>query len=272
MDFELSARSEQWRQRLQAFFDSEVLPRHRAWVEHVARSRETAPFMGELQQKARACGGCGISACLNWRPTSPARVCRTLNMRRWPKLWAAILGPLKSSIVRRRRSQHDRAAELRQLRAESALAAATAGSRNPFGLWHDRAGCGVLGRGPTSPRQLSATVTITSSTAANGSSPVRRIRAADSSLYSASPIPVADRTRRHSCVIVPMDAPGVRLVRPLRWMGCEDHVAPIGEINFGSCAHSPGEPARRRGRGFYRCPRSGLTCKNSSLHALDRAV
>jgi acyl-CoA dehydrogenase len=38
------------------------------------------------------------------------------------------------------------------------------------------------------------------------------------------------RTRQHSCLIVPMDAPGVRLVRSLRWMGCEDHIAPIGEV------------------------------------------
>ncbi len=29
-----------------------------------------------------------------------------------------------------------------------------------------------------------------------------------------------------------MDTPGVRLVRRLRWMGCEDHVAPIGELAF----------------------------------------
>ena len=42
----------------------------------------------------------------------------------------------------------------------------------------------------------------------------------------------ADRTSRHSCIIVPMDTPGVRLVRRLRWMGCEDHVAPIGELSF----------------------------------------
>ncbi|MGN1288683.1 MAG: acyl-CoA dehydrogenase family protein, partial [Bradyrhizobium sp.] len=42
----------------------------------------------------------------------------------------------------------------------------------------------------------------------------------------------AERTSRHSCIIVPMDAPGVRLVRRLRWMGCEDHVAPIGELEF----------------------------------------
>jgi acyl-CoA dehydrogenase len=40
----------------------------------------------------------------------------------------------------------------------------------------------------------------------------------------------AERMARHSCIIVPMDAPGVRLVRRLRWMGCEDHVAPIGEL------------------------------------------
>jgi acyl-CoA dehydrogenase len=42
----------------------------------------------------------------------------------------------------------------------------------------------------------------------------------------------AERTSRHSCIIVPIDTPGVRLVRRLRWMGCEDHVAPIGELTF----------------------------------------
>src|SRR5207248_73111 len=56
MDFDLSARAETWRERLQSFFDKEVLPRHRAWVEHTANSRDTTPFMGELQQKARAAG------------------------------------------------------------------------------------------------------------------------------------------------------------------------------------------------------------------------
>src|SRR6266571_5026590 len=51
---------------------------------------------------------------------------------------------------------------------------------------------------PTSPPAWSATVTTMSSSDANGSSPARRIR----------------------------------LVRRLRWMGCEDHVAPIGELAF----------------------------------------
>jgi acyl-CoA dehydrogenase len=42
----------------------------------------------------------------------------------------------------------------------------------------------------------------------------------------------AERTRRHSVVMVPMHTPGVRLVRELRWMGLRDHIAPIGEIDF----------------------------------------
>jgi acyl-CoA dehydrogenase len=56
MDFDLSGRSEALRKRLQAFFDQEVLPRHRAWVEHTAHHRDAPPFMPDLQQKARAEG------------------------------------------------------------------------------------------------------------------------------------------------------------------------------------------------------------------------
>src|SRR3984885_15947062 len=56
MDFDLSARSEQWREKLQTFFASERPPRPRAWAAHVAANRETPSFMAELQQKARAAG------------------------------------------------------------------------------------------------------------------------------------------------------------------------------------------------------------------------
>ena len=47
---------------VEAFFDKEILPRHRDWVEHVARRREPAPFVADLRDKARA-AGCGTSAC-----------------------------------------------------------------------------------------------------------------------------------------------------------------------------------------------------------------
>ena len=60
----------------------------------------------------------------------------------------------------------------------------------------------------------------------------------------------ADRTRRHSCVIVPMKAPGVRLVRSLRWMGCEDHVAPIGELAFDNVRIPRSNLLGEEGEGF----------------------
>src|SRR3954470_17676166 len=56
MDFNLSAKSEQWRERLQSFFEREVLPRHRSWLEHVTVRHEAAPFLADLQQKARDAG------------------------------------------------------------------------------------------------------------------------------------------------------------------------------------------------------------------------
>ena len=44
------------RAAVQTFFDHEILPRHRDWIEHVARRREPAPFLVDLRAKARAAG------------------------------------------------------------------------------------------------------------------------------------------------------------------------------------------------------------------------
>ncbi|WP_244486263.1 acyl-CoA dehydrogenase family protein [Bradyrhizobium viridifuturi] len=79
----------------------------------------------------------------------------------------------------------------------------------------------------------------------------------------------AERTSRHSCIIVPMDAPGVRLVRRLRWMGCEDHVAPIGELVFDNvrvpaetCSAPRARASRSRRSGSVR-PASTTACARS---------
>ena len=52
----------------------------------------------------------------------------------------AVLGAGGLQLPGARRAQHDRAAELRDIRAEGALAAAAAGSQDPLGLRHDRTG------------------------------------------------------------------------------------------------------------------------------------
>ena len=41
---------------VEAFFDTEILPRHREWVAHVSTHRGTPPFMAGLKEKARAAG------------------------------------------------------------------------------------------------------------------------------------------------------------------------------------------------------------------------
>ena len=55
MDFDLSVKSRTWRDRLQGFFDTEILPRHGEWLKAVRR-RQSPPFMRDLQRKARAAG------------------------------------------------------------------------------------------------------------------------------------------------------------------------------------------------------------------------
>ncbi len=100
MDFDLSPGAERWRKKLQAFFDAEVLPRHRAWLEHVADSGEAPPFMGELQQKARAAGlwNLGLPELAGDEPGTRFPISNT---RRSPKSWAGCSGRRKFSTARR---------------------------------------------------------------------------------------------------------------------------------------------------------------------------
>ena len=271
MDFDLSARSEQWRKRLQAFFDQELLPRHRAWVEHVALHRETPPFMAELQQKARAAGlwNLGLPELASDEPGT-----RLSNLEYAPL--AEIMGRLfwaseafncqAPDVPNMIALQNCANPEQKQRWLRPLLNAET---RSAFGM--------------TEPD-------VASSDATNIAT--RMVRDGDDYIINGRKWFItgaahprcsflivmgvtnsdADRTRRHSCIIVPMAAPGVRLVRSLRWMGCEDHVAPIGELDLRQCPGASIEPARRRRRRLQGRPDPVGARAHSSLHALDRAV
>ena len=146
MDFDLSERSEQWRKQLQAFFDTEVLPRHRAWLEHTAVSRETPPFMARAAAEGARGGIVESRPARTWPRRAghapfQSRICAAGRDH-----GAAVLGARSLQLPGARRAQHDRAAELRHAGAEGALAAAAARSQNPLGVRHDRAGCRLVGR------------------------------------------------------------------------------------------------------------------------------
>jgi acyl-CoA dehydrogenase len=231
MDFELSARSEQWRGKLQAFFDREVLPRHRAWVEHTARHRDAAPFMGELQRKARDAGlwNLGLPELAEDEPGT-----RLSNLEYAPLaeimgrlFWAPEVFNCHAPDVPNMIALQNCATPAQKARWLRPLL--NAGTRSAFGM--------------TEPDVASSDATnIATRMVRDGDHYVisgRKWFITGAAHPNCSFLIVlgvtdaqAERTRRHSCIIVPMDAPGVRLVRRLRWMGCEDHTAPIGELAF----------------------------------------
>ncbi|WP_022723511.1 acyl-CoA dehydrogenase family protein [Rhodopseudomonas sp. B29] len=231
MDFELSEHAEQWRRRLQVFFDQEVLPRHRAWLDHVVQRREPAPFMAELQSKARAQGlwNLGLPELADDEPGT-----RLSNLDYAPLaeimgrlFWASEVFNCQAPDVPNMIALQNCATPAQKRQWLRPLLEAQ--TRSAFGM--------------TEPDVASSDATNIATTI---------VRDGDDYLINgrkwfitgaAHPRcsflivmgvsnPDADRTRRHSCIIVPMNAPGVRLVRPIRWMGCEDHVAPIGELKF----------------------------------------
>ena len=271
MDFELSATSEQWRKRLQAFFDAEVLPRHRAWLEHTAHHRDAPPFMSDLQQKARAAGlwNLGLPELAADEPGT-----RLSNLEYAPLaeimgrlFWASeVFNCQAPDVPNMIALQNCATPEQKERWLRPLLEAST---RSAFGM--------------TEPDVASSDATnIATKIVRDGDDYVINGRkwfitgAAHPRCSFLIVLGVtnsdAERTRRHSCVIVPMDAPGVRLVRPLRWMGCEDHTAPIGELAFDNVRIPSENLLGDGGRGVQGGADSARACADSSLHALDRTV
>src|SRR6201747_1094611 len=214
MDFEPSDRSEQWRQRLQAFFDQEVLPRHRAWLEHTASSSEPPPFMAGLQARARAAG--------LWNPGLPELAedepgTRLSNLEYAPLaeimgrlFWAPEVFNCQAPDVPNMIALQNCANDEQKRRWLRPLLEGQ--TRSAFGM--------------TEPDVASSDATnIATTIVRRGDDYVIRGRkwfitgAAHPQCSFLIVMGVtnadAERTGRHSCIIVPMDTPGVRLVRRL---------------------------------------------------------
>ena len=208
---------------VRAFFDSEILPRHRAWMEHVVRRRQRAPFMAELQASARAAGLWNLA--LPGRLSNRAFAPLAEIMGRLP--WASEVFNCQAPDVPNVIMLHHAGTPMQKARWLEPLLAGRV--RSAFAM--------------TEPD-------VASSDATNIAASVRRegeqwvidgrkwfiTGAAHPDCAFAIVIgvskPEAGRTARHSAVIVPMDTPGLRVVRELRFLGWEDHVAPIAELDF----------------------------------------
>jgi acyl-CoA dehydrogenase len=233
MDFELSEKGRAWRDRMQVFFDTRVLPRNREWHEHVVTRGEAAPFMHELQAKARAEGlwNLGLPELAADEPGTHlsnleyAGCCEILGRVAWaPEAFNCQAPDVPNMIT----LQNCANAEQKKRWLAPLLNAET---RSCFAMTEpDVASSDATNIATSIERQGSEYVINGRKWFSTGAAHPRCTQIMLMGVTSHSKD--ADRTRRHSVVMVPMDAPGVRLVRELRWMGCRDHVAPIGEIDF----------------------------------------
>ena len=231
MDFSESPKAREMRERLAAFFEAQVLPRHREWHDAVVVKRTPAPFLPALRAAAREqglwnlalpelgadepgtrlsnlefSGLCEIMGRLPWgseafncqAPDVPnmillQHVANPEQKRRW--LWPLLEGRAKSAFALTEPEQASSDATNVDTRIERRGDRYIINGRKWFITGAAHPDCSfviVVGRSN----------------------------------------PDGERTSQHSAVIVPMDAPGLRLVRSQRFMGWEDHVAPIGELEF----------------------------------------
>ena len=235
MDFDLSANARAWRDRTQAFFDAHLLPRNREWHAHVVKRGQAAPFMRELQSKARSQGlwNLGLPELAPDEPGTRlsnleyAGCCEILGRLAWaPEVFNCQAPDVPNMIT----LQNCANAEQKKRWLTPLLNAQV---RSCFAMTEpDVASSDATNIATTIEREGGDYVINGRKWFATGAAHPRCTQIMLMGVTGPMKDERTDRTRRHSVVMVPMDAPGVRLVRELTWMGCPDHVAPIGEIDF----------------------------------------
>ena len=235
MDFELSENARAWRDRVQAFFDESVLPRNREWYDHVVKRDEVAPFMRELQSKARKQGlwNLGLPELAPGEPGTRlsnleyAGCCEILGRLAWAPEALNCQAPDVPNMIT---LQNCATPEQKKRWLAPLLEAET---RSCFAMTEpDVASSDATNIATTIERQGGDYVINGRKWFSTGAAHPRCTQIMLMGVTGSGKDRSTDRTSRHSIVMVPMDANGVRLVREVRWMGCRDHVAPIGEIEF----------------------------------------
>ncbi len=208
---------------VRSFFDAEILPRHRDWVEHVVRLREPAPFLPELQAKARAAGLWNLALPVRLGNLAFAPLAEIMGRLPWaPEVFNCQAPDVPNMIMLQHAATPAQKSQWLEPLLEGRM-------RSAFGM--------------TEPDVASSDATnIATSLRRDGDAWVVDGRkwyitgaahpACAFVIVVGVSRPGAARTGRHSCVIVPMSTPGLRVVRELRFMGWEDHVAPIAELAF----------------------------------------
>jgi acyl-CoA dehydrogenase len=208
---------------VQAFFHNEILPRNREWVEHVVRRREAAPFLPALQAKARASGlwNLALPGRLSNRDFAPAA--EIMGRLPWaPEVFNCQAPDVPNMIMLQHAATPDQKKRWLEPLLEGRI-------RSAFGMSEpDVASSDATNIATSLRREGNEWVVNGHKWYITGAA---HPNCAFVIVVGVSR-PESERTSRHSCVIVPMPSPGLRIVRELSFMGWQDHVAPIAELEF----------------------------------------
>ncbi len=249
VSFEISEPAHAVIERAQAFYAAQILPRHREWVQTVCRDGKPAAFVKDLQKKAREQGlwNLGIPDLAEDEPGT-----RLSNLEFAPI--AELLGrlPWASEVF------NCHAPETPNMIMLQALATPAQKERwlHPLMNGETRSAFAM-----TEPAVASSDATNIATRidlqgddlvinghkwfATGGAHPECSFL-----IVMGVSDPDLGRTGRHSMVIVPVDTPGVRVTRSLRYMGWEDHSAPIAEIRLDDVRVPVENLLGQRGGGF----------------------
>lgn len=226
---------------VETFFDSEILPRHREWAQHVAMGAGTPPFVAELRAKARAAGLWNLGLADRMSNRSYAPIAEITGRLPWASEVFNCQAPDVPNMIM---LQHAASAEQKKRWLEPLLDGRI---RSAFGM--------------TEPDVASSDATnIATTLRRDGGDWVVNGRkwyitggahpdCAFVIVMGVSQLE-ASRTGRHSCVIVPMPSPGLRVVRQLRFLGWEDSIAPIAELDFDDVRVPAANLLGEEGKGF----------------------
>jgi acyl-CoA dehydrogenase len=249
MNFNYSSEIEDLVGRVEGFFMTEILPRHREWVQQVCREGQTPSFIKDIQDKAKSLGLWNL-ALPELAADEPGT--RLTNLEFAPI--AEILGRLPWGSM----AFNCHAPEVPNMAMLQSIATREQKARwlNPLLNAQTRSAFAM-----TEPAVASSDATNIATKidfdgdmieinghkwfATGGAHP-------DCSFLIVMGIsdPEAGRTGQHSMVIVPTDTAGVTITRDLRFMGWTDHVAPIAEIKFENVKVPASNLLGIRGEGF----------------------
>lgn len=249
MDFQLSGKSTEILQKAEAFFNAEILPRHREWLQTVYMDGKPSPFLEELKSKARAQGLWNM-ALPGLTDLEPGTHCTNLEFAGIAELIGRL--PWAGEVFNCHAPEVPNMVMLQELatpdqRKQWLEPLLNGEMRSSFGM--------------TEPAVASSDATNIATTivedgddfilnghkwfATGGAHPNCKFL-----IVMGVSDPDGERTAQHSMVIVPMDTPGVNVTRDLRYLGWTDHVAPIAQITLENVRVPQSNLVGNRGEGF----------------------